>query len=177
MKDAEGCDGANGPEREIPLAWSVAMMLVLGTPQGIMDVVRLVIVMLVDVVCVAICVVLMFVALLGVMLLCYAYPYQRVSFWPRTPSQIRTGAMRPSPKGTGRSGPAVRSEFWQLVPPSSGLGAAGSGKPPQTPEMRTPQVPFSRCRGGPGSPGTWQIIRKQALVRFGSRACQIFTVR
>ena len=51
------------------------MMLVLGTLQGIMDVVRLVIVMLVDVVCVAICVVLMLVALSGLMLLCYAYPY------------------------------------------------------------------------------------------------------
>ena len=51
------------------------MMLVLGTLQGVMDVVRLVVVMLVDVVCAAICVVLMLVALSGLMLLCYAHPY------------------------------------------------------------------------------------------------------
>ena len=51
------------------------MMLVLGTLQGVMDVVRLVVVMLVDIVCATICVVLMLVALSGLMLLCYAYPY------------------------------------------------------------------------------------------------------
>ena len=53
----------------------MATLLVLGTLEGVMDVVRLVIVMLMDVVCAAICVVLMLVALSGVMLLCYAYPY------------------------------------------------------------------------------------------------------
>lgn len=61
------------------MGFSVAMMLVLGTPVGVIDLVWFVMVMLLDVafvgvVCLVLCVALMTVALAAVMLLRHAHP-------------------------------------------------------------------------------------------------------